>query len=325
MLNRTSIHLLRAYPGGRAGGLALLTAAVVLAGCADTMPPPTEPAARAPLTWIVYGDMRFTAVSEQQASRPAPRQALVARIASEHPDALFLTGDVPWHGGNERDYAEFVAETGAWRDERLRVFPVLGNHEFQQCEEPECLEHWWQAFPDQRGRRWYELSLAAPVRVLALDSDASLLPGSEQALWLQQRLDALDERVRAVMVLMHHPPLTDAGRAPRPNERALAAQVTAAAAAHRAVRFVICAAHVHNYERFEANGVLYLVTGGGGAQPTPLQRSPGALYQDDAFPNFHYLRFELRDGHLQGQMIRLTDPDAATPQSWTVQDRFTVE
>ncbi len=205
------------------------------------------------------------------------------------------------------------------------MFPVLGNHEFQHCDETECLERWWRAFPRQRGRRWYEVSLDAAVRVIALDSDASLLAGSEQAQWLERRLAGLGRRLRFVLVLVHHPPLTDADREARPNERALAAQVTAAAAAQRAVHFVVCAAHVHNDERFERDRVLYLVSGGGGAQPTPLKRSAEAQYRDDAFPNFHYLRFELREGRLQGQMIRLIDADAPASQSWAEQDRFTVD
>ena len=48
-----------------------------------------------PLVFVVYGDMRFTDPSETVAAAPGPRRALVAKVASEHPDALFLTGDVP--------------------------------------------------------------------------------------------------------------------------------------------------------------------------------------------------------------------------------------
>lgn len=290
---------------------------------ADFAQPARDP--RAPLRWIVYGDMRFTATSEREASHPGPRQALVARIAAEHPDALFLTGDVPWHGGNEQDYHEYEQETGPWRTERLRVFPVLGNHEFQQCEEPVCLEHWWSAFPEQRGRRWYEIALDARVHLMALDSDASFSPGSEQAQWLQQRLDALDDRARIVMVLLHHPPLTDAPEGARANETALATQLAAAAAARGSLRFLVCAAHVHNYERFERDGVVFLVSGGGGAKPTPLQRSSQALFRGVEFPNFHYLRFELDGRELRGEMVRLTDSDASVPQTWAVQDRFAID
>jgi hypothetical protein len=36
-----------------------------------------------------------------------------------------------------------------------------------------------------------------------------------------------------------------------------------------AARIVVIAGHVHNSERQEYGGITYLVTGGGGAQPTP--------------------------------------------------------
>jgi hypothetical protein len=61
--------------------------------------------------FIVYGDMRFTDPVETNASLPGPRRILVARIGHENPDAVFLTGDVPWHGGNRRDYEVFAEET----------------------------------------------------------------------------------------------------------------------------------------------------------------------------------------------------------------------
>lgn len=74
---------------------------------------------------------------------------------TERPDAVFLTGDVPWHGGNRADYEVFAHETASWRSEQLRVYPVLGNHEFKGCVEADCLARWWEAFPEESGPRWY--------------------------------------------------------------------------------------------------------------------------------------------------------------------------
>jgi calcineurin-like phosphoesterase family protein len=299
---------------------------------APTPPPVTLPAhpfaldvavpGRAP-RFVIYGDMRFTDPGERDASRPGPRQALVAKIAAEQPDALFLTGDIPWHGGNEDDYRVYREETSTWRALQLHVFPALGNHEFQQCDEPVCLEHWWQTFPSLRGRRWYAVTLGRELQFFVLDSDASLLPGSDQAGWLQREIDTLAGSVRFVLVLLHHPPMTDASKGVRDNEAALAQQLTAAAA-HGSARFVVCAAHVHNYERFERAGVTYLVSGGGGAKPLPVMRSAADRYRNDSFPNFHYLRFELATRQLRGEMIRLSDPDAIAPGKWAVGDRFEV-
>jgi hypothetical protein len=273
--------------------------------------------------FIVYGDMRFTDLAETKASLPGPRRALVARIGSEKPDAVFLTGDVPWHGGNSVDYEVFAQETATWRSEQLRVYPVLGNHEFKRCWETDCLAHWWQAFPQERGRRWYSVALGNQLQLFALDSDSSLYADSEQGMWLKGQLDDLPADVRFVVFLLHHPPVTDGADGVRSNEAALAQQLAAAAIGSRA-RFIVCAAHVHNYERFQRDNILFLVSGGGGGKPEAVKRSAADLYQSNDFPNFHYLRFQLTAGQLRGEMVRL-DPDTAAGASWTVRDRFALD
>ena len=273
------------------------------------------------LRFIVYGDMRFTDLGETKASLPGPRRLLVARIGREKPDAVFLTGDVPWHGGNRVDYEVFARETATWRSEQLRVYPVLGNHEFKRCMEADCLANWWQAFPQESGRRWYSVALGSKLQLIALDSNSSLLPGSEQGRWLKGQLDDLPVDVRFVLFLLHHPPVTDAADGVRSNEAALAQQLAIAAPVSRA-RFIVCAAHIHNYERFQRNNILFLVSGGGGGKPEAVKRSAADLYQSDDFPNFHYLRFQLTAGQLRGEMVRL---DSDVGPTWSVRDHFALD
>jgi hypothetical protein len=151
---------------------------------------------RSPLAFVIYGDMRFTSTAETVASQPGPRHAILDKVAAEQPDGLFLTGDVPWHGGARDDYRVFREETALWGEQRMRVYPVLGNHEFQQCTEAECLENWWSTFPQLRGRRWYSVDLGTSLRALALDSNASLLPDSAQRAWLERQVEAVPRSVR---------------------------------------------------------------------------------------------------------------------------------
>jgi hypothetical protein len=278
------------------------------------------------LVLIAYGDMRFTDPSETAATQPAVRRALIAKVAAEHPAAIFLNGDLPWHGVPE-DYAVYRDETKVWRDEHLRVYPALGNHEFSQCEESQCLEYWWNNFPELRDRRWYSVALGSKILMVALDSNAPLVPGSEQRAWLERQIAALSRRVRFVLIVLHHPPVADlqtgarADHNPRANELSLAQYLGKAAHGSRA-RFFVSAGHVHNYERFLQDGVVYLVSGGGGAHPSPVERAVGDLYQTQDFPNYHYVRLELRGTRLVGEMIRLGDYAAAAPGAWETGDRF---
>ena len=55
-----------------------------------------------PLRIIAYGDMRFTDPAQVKATNPKVRRWLVDQVAAEKPDAVLLSGDVPWHGGQRR-------------------------------------------------------------------------------------------------------------------------------------------------------------------------------------------------------------------------------
>ena len=278
---------------------------------------------------IAYGDMRFTDPANIKAANPRARRLLVDRIAEEAPDAVLLSGDVPWRGGMPDDYAQYQRETESWRGRQLRVFPALGNHEFSQCVESQCLENWWTAFPALRGHRWYSARLGDAITLIALDSDAPLVPGSDQYAWLTSEVKALPHSTRFVFIALHHPPVADVqtrfqvDHNPRPNEIALGEYLSAAAHTSRA-RFIVSAGHTHNYERFVQDDVVYLVSGGGGAPPHPLDRTTPDLYQDTSFPNFHYVTFELIGGVLKAQMVRLADPDADSPV-WESKDAFDVQ
>jgi Calcineurin-like phosphoesterase len=279
-----------------------------------------------PLTIVAYGDMRFTDPANVTATNPTARKALVQRITEEKPDAILLNGDVPWHGGDPKDYEVYQTETQVWRDANLRIFPALGNHEFANCEVSQCLANWWATFPKLKGRRWYSLRLGTNVYAMAVDSDDSLLPGSDQYRWIENQVASLPHEIEFVLISMHHPPVADiqtrynVDHNPRPNEIAFAQLLETAGATSRA-KFIVAAGHIHNYERFLQDGIVYLVSGGGGAAPYPVDRTPPDLYQSSEFPNYHYMKFVLDGKILRATMYRLADPNAAT---WEAKDKFEI-
>lgn len=281
-----------------------------------------------PLVLVAYGDMRFTKITETDATNPRVRLALIAKIAAEKPAAVFINGDIPWHG-LATDYAVFRDEIRPWRERHLRVYPALGNHEFSACLDSACLERWWNTFPELRGRRWYSVAIGSRVVSIELDTDTSLLPGSPQRAWLESQVAGLDSQVRLVLMVMHHPPMADMQSGnmmdhnPRPNEVALAEYLKTVAPQSTA-RFVVSAGHVHNYERFAEDGVTYLVSGGGGATPYAVERTPMDLYQSSDFPNYHYVRLELHGNQVVGEMIRLNDYSSSKPSQWQTRDRFEI-
>lgn len=279
-------------------------------------------------TVIVYGDTRFTDPAETDKADPKARMALVARIAEEHPDAVQVTGDVPLAGGNKGDYTEYVAETGAWRASKLRIYPALGNHEFAGKDKAGALSNWWAAFPELKGMRWYSVALGKRMYLIQLDSVSDLTNGSPQRVWLEAQIAKLDPAVDFVFIGLHHPPVADiqthieVDHNPRPNEISLRDYLNGIASTMHA-KFIVSAGHIHNYERFDQSGVLYLVSGGGGAKPYFVERTPPDLYQDPNFPNFHYIRFTLESKQIKAEMFRMADPTAAKLE-WQLKDTFVV-
>jgi hypothetical protein len=276
---------------------------------------------------IAYGDTRFTDPANVRSTNPKVRRWLVQKIASEKPAAIVINGDLPLAGDVTNDYAVYKTETQIWRDKGIRVFQTLGNHEFHGPPQ-QALENWWNTFPEMRDRRWYAAQIGSRLYVMAIDSDTSLLPESDQARWIRQQLSALPSTIDFLLVTMHHPPVADiqthitVDHNPRPNEMALRDLFSEMAPKMHA-RIIVSAGHIHNYERNVLNDVVYLVSGGGGATPYYVERTKDDLYQSIAFPNYHYVKFTLLADRLQGEMIRVADYEADQP-SFQVKDKFDI-
>ncbi len=276
-------------------------------------------------TLIAYGDLRFTDPTNEKVTNPKVRRWLVNQVASEKPDAILLSGDVPYSGNVVNDYEVYHQETAPWRDAKLRVYPAMGNHELHGDEAREP-KNWWNAFPELKSRRWYSVEMR-DAYIITLDSNLSLLEGSRQNAWLVDQLAHLPKTAKFVFFSLHHPPVADSilddhSHDVRPNEHALALLLEKQAAVSKA-KIIVIAGHIHNYERFLENDVTYLVSGGGGAKPYPIARTPADKFQDPAFPNYHYIKFVFDGKALKATMERVQDPAAATP-TYEVKDTFEV-
>jgi hypothetical protein len=279
----------------------------------------------APLTFVAYGDTRFT--QRDGVANVVARRALVAKVAAEMPAAIFIGGDLVYEGSNPEDYETYRTETAVWWQAKIPTFPALGNHEFRGCDKDmsPCLENWWSvAVPSEvRSFRWYSVSLGPKILVLLLDSDSSLKPGSEQRTWFERQITNAASPVEFVVAVLHYPPVRDPIFPRAKDEREIARYLSSHTHSLH-VRVVVVASHIHNYERFRRDDVTYLVSGGGGAKPVPVLRLSGELSKLGTAENFHYIRFRLEGEELQGTMVRF-DPDRNAAAAWTEPDRFEVK
>ena len=293
---------------------ALLVFFLLLAfvGCVKKSPAQVTPTdisvqVAAPFRFVAYGDARFHDPTDFQAANPPVRAALVRGVAAAHPAFICFTGDIIYRGSDTDDWKVFDRETTIWRDDKIPVFPALGNHEFYK-DEKTALPNYFQRFPDLKNSRYYSVR-AANTLILVLDSSLDEVSGP-QGEWLKGKLDHVPAGVDFIFLMMHHPPYTSSdpgmfgeGHSARMPEKELAKLLEDQQPRTHA-RFVVFSGHVHNYERHEHGGVTYFVTGGAGAHAYPIQRAPTDLYQSKEI-NYHYLLVEVDHQQLSVTMNRL--------------------
>ena len=304
-----------------------LCSAAALAAPPDEPPRFEVPVAdpNAPLTFVTYGDTRFT--QRSRVANGVVRRALVAKIASENPAAILIGGDLVYRGSDPDDYATYKKETAEWAERKFPLFPALGNHEFEGCEadDPDpCLTNWWSAFETLHLKpyRWYSVSIGPKVLAIVLDSDSALRRGSPQRSWFEREIADAGPEVKFIFVVLHYPPVRDP-IFPRAKDEAEIARYFSKHAKSLGPRVVVIGSHVHNYERRSRDGVVYLVSGGGGAKPVPDLRMFGELSHLRTSVNFHYLRFTLQGQRLTGTMVRFDAADQGG-HPWSEPDHFEV-
>jgi acid phosphatase type 7 len=266
-----------------------------------------------PLRIVVYGDMRFTDPSNTSDTHPGARKWLAQRVGEEKPDILLLTGDMPFHGSDAADWQQYQDETALWTQERLRIYPTIGNHE--GLPDPVSgMRNYFAAYPQLERHPWYSVQLGN-IYLITLDSTTFLNKGRSQRRWLEGQLAHLPAAVDFVFFLFHVPLVSDLQTAfvlgiPDPSTLDLRHFLEARAAASHA-KFVVFNGHIHNYERFEMNGITHVITGGGGARPYPIFiRGDQDLFRAGTYPNFHYLLITLEGKHAEAKMFRVADADA---------------
>jgi len=271
------------------------------------------PAGR-PLRIIVYGDMRFTDPKNTSDTAPGVRKWLAQKVGEEKPDVLLLTGDMPFHGSDLDDWKVYDQETALWTQEHLRIYPTIGNHE--GLPNPRTgIRNYFAAYPQIQNHEYYSVRLGN-IYLITLDSSTFLNVGWPQRKWLDAQLAHIPSDVDFVFFLFHVPLIADLQTSfmlglPSPEALNLRHDLEAAAAGSHA-KFVVFNGHIHNYERFEVNGVSHVITGGGGARPYPIFiRGDQDLFHARTYPNFNYVLITLSGKHADARMYRVTDPDAA--------------
>ncbi len=217
-----------------------------------------------PFRFIAYGDNR----SDSAAHQSVVNQML---LVSPVPGLMLNVGDLTYSGATTEYQTFFNVERDLVK--RVTLFPSLGNHDITN------MANWDTLFALPGNERWYSLRYGNSA-FHCLDNYSPDTLGTPQYDWLLNELlaDSADSQVRHIFVFWHEPPYTtNLGHASNLRIRQYLCPLME--------RFHVRIAfqgHVHCYEHSLANGVHYLITGGGGA---PLStgwgaQQPWTVYRD---------------------------------------------
>jgi predicted phosphodiesterase len=199
--------------------------------------------------------------------------ALVEQMASHDLDFVLHTGDIVYLMDNHPDpfeaYAEKYYEPLAPLLHEMPIYPVVGNHDIEWAALWEGKPFYYYAFPpfitdthspsDFNGQnQWYAVAFGH-LQFLMLDTQALFGEAglAEQTAWLEDRL--ADERFDFTIPVFHVPPYSSG---PHAAEGQVVVQVWGHLFKSAEVP-VVFSGHEHFYERLEADGINYLISGGG--------------------------------------------------------------
>jgi acid phosphatase type 7 len=244
---------------------------------------PAEDSA-APLTFLVYGDDR---------TDPTAHAAVVRRLTDSASDFLVNTGDLVEDGGRAEDWQSFFdVEASLLRDRAL--FVAIGNHELNDDQAgANFARYFGPPHPDGASHPYASVRLSN-VRFFFLDAMHDWGHGEQRA-WFERELARSDEERGLVwrIVVMHQGPWSSG---PHGGSTALAgARVPELLAAHRVD--LVLSGHDHIYERGEANGMKYVVSGGGGAPLYRVDRKIAAARKDES--TYHVVEFTTSVGAIR--------------------------
>lgn len=215
---------------------------------------------------------------------------------------VFTTGDNAYPSGSARDYADCYQPF--WGRHRPRTRPTPGNHEY----ETPGAAGYFSYFGDAAGRpgEGYYAYRVGDWKVVALNSEIAVGPGSPQYAWLRNELTT--QGAACTAAIWHRPLFSSGQNGPQPQMRDLYKLLYDNNAE------IVLNGHDHLYERFapqdpdgrrdDARGLRQFTIGTGGA---PLYDFVGVRPNSERQRKaYGVLRLALSTGRYQWDFIEVT-------------------
>jgi predicted phosphodiesterase len=256
---------------------------------ADYIREVTLPQSLDSFTMIAFGDTRtHHDIHQQVADQVAAEKALV----------VFQTGDLMDSALELAQWNQFFQIEAKALQESF-YFPIFGNHEIGGEDYYYTLFETRNSFGSERNW-WLDLG---QVGIIGIEQYATDWNDPEALVWLEAVLSQLQDK-RWLIFAHHEPMYTFSNHGPWYEGR----DVIQPMLEQYGVDLVL-SGHNHCYERFQVNGIPYVVTGGGGAPLYSTGTGPDEemdLVQSWGVFN-HYMRLEITPDKLTVTVIDTED------------------
>lgn len=265
-----------------------------------------------------WGSVRFRPQSTQMPLRvgvlgdasfgDSATEELVQRMTSYNLDFAIHTGDVVGlieeNNGPVEAYALKFYKTLSPLLHRMPVYTIIGNHDYDfpaRWQESFFYYYAFPSFPEplfsasqKQGDNQYYTFAYQGVQFMMLDSQVFFgVEGREaEQAWMTERL--ADTRFRFTIPVLHVPPYFSGSIHPDDGLAVRQFWSPLFAAAHTPLAL---SGHSHHYERLVADGVTYIVSGGGSATLYPAGE---ILPQSQVFASrTHFVLLEIYDDRIE--------------------------
>jgi HEAT repeat protein/predicted phosphodiesterase len=264
------------------------------------------------VTFIVYGDSRNADASAHR--------ALVDQMAARPVDLVLHSGDFVYDGNIEAQWEPMFFAPVRKLGLKAPIYPAPGNHE-----EDAAAYYRHFSVPDNgsatRPQAWYAIDYG-PAHFVVLDTNPEsgrFAAGTEQLRWLESDLGATSARWKIVM--FHHPLYSKARHSSNIELRKALMPVF-----ERHKVDLIFTGHDHGYqrswpvedERRSDDGVVHVVSAGGGAELYPAGRESWTAVSQSVH---HYCEIEIRGSRLD---MNVVDIQGHSVDALTIQKDRTV-
>ncbi len=247
------------------------------------------------IKFLVFGD---------SGSGSSEQKKLASLMVKENPKIVLHTGDLAYDRGTPKEIKEKVLDVYKDLFSKAAFYPTLGNHDYLTDNGQPFVDTF--DLPDNE--RYYSFSFAS-VLFVALDSNSPLNEVPNKMLpWLEKVLSQKLSQNKWVIVYFHHAPYSSG--VVHGQDQKVIDKIIPILEKHK-VDFVFNG-HEHNYQRTceiyknrcDKNGIVYIVTGGGGRSLYPVGVAKWFTKVQKSV--YHFLTVEAEDCRILIKAVDLT-------------------